>query len=175
MRLCKHWFIWCLAAAWGSGALWAQTGFPQDWEGQWGGVLTIYQGPEPVDSLPVGLEIGPADTLGQRAWTLQYGDTDRRAYQLRVVDAAAGHYQIDEQNGIVLDAWWLGQGLYSRFRVAHSLLLVAYRQRGEAIEMEILFGPDDDLRPTGEGVPEVGRIDNWPLRGRQLAVLRRKS
>lgn len=166
------WLILSGAGLWPGAGL-AQVGFPHTWRGTWAGQLTLYQGPAAVDTVPMRLDIVATDSADQWDWILQYGPQDRRAYRLLVADSTAGHYQIDEQNGIVLDAWWLGTALSSRFRVGHSLLLVSYRCQGDTLYMEIWHGPDDQLRPTGTATPDTDHIDNWPLRGHQVAVLYR--
>ncbi len=54
-------------------------------------------------------------------------------YLLLFVDSATGHYQIDEKNSIVLNAFLRGNIFTSRFSVMDNLLDCTYEKSGDEI------------------------------------------
>ncbi len=151
--------------------------FPEDYLGQWQGKLHIYRGKALVDSVDMTLGIEALDS-GRYTWDLRYGilGADARPYVLAKADSSGTHWQIDERNGIVLNAYDLGGVFYSCFEVMGSLLYTRDERRGEELHHEIISGPfrasstGDLVLPKGDTIPKV---NNYPLKSRQVAVLRR--
>jgi hypothetical protein len=91
--------------------------FPQSFIGHWKGTLEWYQsGKQEPQKVTMQLIIRPADTAGQYTWQLIYGERgeDNRPYLLKPVDSAKGHWVVDERNGILLDAYLVGNKLHWR-------------------------------------------------------------
>jgi hypothetical protein len=102
----------------------------QPWEGDWQGTCRLTPAYDGIASFKMRLQVG--DTNGGRAaWTVTYegmGNRPRetRAYEVMAVDAAQGHYAIDEHNGLILDSYLLGSTLYSAFTIGQVLIPARY-------------------------------------------------
>lgn len=156
----------------------AQGGFPATWAGKWSGTLEIFAPQGLVQSLPMQLHILPQDTTDRYTWSIIYGeDLEKglRAYELVPVDTAIGHYQVDEKNGIILDAFLLGGKLFERFEVMGSLLLTMTELRGEALHWEIISGSLEPIQTTGGIEAEPGNEEEAipPVNGYSIKVLQR--
>ena len=153
---------------------------PVDWIGTWSGELVIYTGQGEQQRLPMKLKIHPIpDSTDMYTYHIVYGEDtpeNTRPYLLRTLDASIGHYEVDEVNGIVLDDYVLGNKLYSRFEVMGSLLLSTVESRGDQLLYEIISGPLDPIRTTGDipGATEeemIPPVNGYQIRVRQYAVL----
>lgn len=139
------------------------------WLGRWTGPATLHHPgrAEVSQSFAMELRIAATDDPASFDWTIVYitpgtGDApaqrQERAYRLVALDAAAGRFEIDERNGIVIPATLMGSAFYSCFTVQGSQITASYRLTPEAkIELELVT--TDALRPstTGDqdGVPPV--------------------
>jgi hypothetical protein len=155
---------------------WAQpaSDFPQAWLGKWKGDLQIFNGPTTTQRVPMTLEISPTDTVGRWKWVMRYGDQDARDYRLILLDATAGLYDTDEQNGIVLSERFLGGKFISHFTVMSTTLVATYERVGETLVFEILIFSADQPRSTGLGTAEIPTVKVLPGLSRHYAVLRRQ-
>ena len=149
--------------------------FPEAWIGSWQGEVTMH-GPEGermrFDMLR---EIAATEDSDRYTWTTTYsGDsgTQVREYTLLVRDRASGAYAIDEHNGIVLDARFLDDTLFSCFEVQSTRLFVRERlvqhDGAPALSFEIATSQGEGVT-TGAEIPVV----NYPTTGFQRAILRR--
>ncbi len=128
--------------------------FPESWRGQYKGKLEIYTATGLQQSVDMKLEIAPLMDLDRWIWAITYGPDSvagRRSYELVTVDSAMGHYQIDEKNSIVLDAFLRGNIFTSRFSVMGSLLDCTYEKSGDEIIFTIIVGKETTVE-TGGGV-----------------------
>jgi len=153
--------------------------FPTSWVGDWRGELQIFGTAGLKQSLPMQLKIQPIDSLPDYSFTIIYElDTENgeRAYTLKTIDAAKGHYAIDEQNSIQIDAFLLGNKLVQRFEVMGNLLDTFIEKEGDHLIWEIFSGK---LSPTsvsgntnqaGEDIPEVKA---YPMAVYQKCILSR--
>lgn len=139
------------------------------WLGRWTGPATLHHPgrAEASRSFAMELRIAATDDPARFDWTIVYitpgaGDApaqrQERAYQLVALDAAAGRFEIDERNGIVIPASLIGGAFYSCFTVQGNQITASYRlTSGASIELELIT--TDALRPstTGDqdGVPPV--------------------
>ena len=152
----------------------AQGGFPESWTGKWGGTLEIYNAKGLARELPMQLHILPIDSTNRYSWGIIYGeDVEKglRDYELMPVDTSMGHYQVDEKNGIILDAFLLGDKLFERFEVMGSLLLTTTELRGDQLHWEIISGSLEPILTTGGGEHEGEEIP--PVNGYSIVVLQR--
>nr|HMQ50000.1 hypothetical protein [Saprospiraceae bacterium] len=158
------------------GLMSAQVGLPENWLGSWQGELVIYDAQGERQRLPMELYIQPQDS--SFTWHIIYGadkTAGLRAYLLRSVDTAKGHFVIDEQNGILLDAFLLGGQLISRFEVMGSLLQSRVEVVGDTLYYEIIYGGWDAIRQSGDTVMDgdsIPPVQSFLIQGRQYAVLK---
>lgn len=139
--------------------------FPESWVGNWAGELEIYNARGLAQKLFMGLNIQPTDSAGVFTYEIIYGDGDSkqvRPYSLHTVDAATGHYRVDEGNSILLDAYYRGNVLVEIFSVMESLLMTTTEQIEEDVLLwQIVVGNLEATTVTGGGeadgeeMPEV--------------------
>jgi len=154
--------------------------FPASWEGNYTGNLEIYGVSKVKMQLKMQLKIAKkTDSLYN--WTIIYEMKDKpvdvRAYELKVIDTKKGHYQIDEKNSIVIDAFLHNNIFTSFFKVMNSYIVAMYTQLDtETIVFEIISATNKkeiitgNTTVDGEKIPEV--ITNF-VNGRQKAILKR--
>lgn len=154
--------------------------FPYGWVGVWKGELQIFRPEGLQQAVPMQLHILPTDSTGQYSWTIIYGpDTpdNRRNYLLNTIEREKGHFQIDERNSILLDAYFFNDTLFSRFSVMGSLLLSSYEMRNGQLVFEIISGSLTPIRSTGNSTvdgEEIPVVEAFPVGVMQRAVLVRK-
>ncbi|MCU0726409.1 MAG: hypothetical protein MUE73_11560 [Planctomycetes bacterium] len=136
----------------------ALAAFPASFAGEYRGTCRA-EGPAGAPSeFPMELALAPVP--GREAWSFSivYGEGERRqvrAYEL-LPGESPGRFRIDERNGIVLDAAFVGDTLFSCFTVEGNLIQARYRFLGDAVDFEITsYRP---AGPTGgkDRAPEVG-------------------
>ena len=155
----------------------AQT-FPQDWLGHWKGELNWYQGAnkEPK-KVPMQLNIQPTDSSRQFLWQLTYGAdaADNRPYTLTAVDTAKGHWRIDENNGIVLDQYWVAGKLSGAFTVQSSTIVNNYWLENDQLHVEFYNISAKPVAVTGSGTNESPSVSSYQVKSYQKAILSRSK
>lgn len=152
--------------------------FPAKWEGEWTGDLIISTGAGEAQRIPMILRILPLEG-GRHTFTLVYGEDtpeNTRPYWLQAVDASKGHYEVDEDNGIILDDFLINGVLYSRFEVMGSLLLTTLEERDGQLIYEIISGPMEPIRTTGDTIiagEDIPPVKGYGINVQQRAVLRK--
>lgn len=154
--------------------------FPEKWEGEWAGELVISSGKGELQRLPMLLKILPLND-STHTYTIVYGEESEeentRPYYLIERDQEIGHYIIDEDNGIMIDDFYINNKLYSRFEVMGNLLLATLEQRDEQLIYEIISGSLTPIRMTGDtiiGDEEIPPVNNYNIRVQQRAILTRQ-
>ena len=155
--------------------------FPQSWQGYWRGTLRIHTAKGVAQAVPMAVDIAPtADSLRWR-FALIYGEDTakgRRAYDLIIVDRATGRYVTDENNGILLDDYYLDGRLLSQFTVQGSRLLSSFERRGDELIFEIISGKDMPTRTSGgqkKGDDVIPPVQSFPLASWHRAVLTKQQ
>ena len=153
--------------------------FPSSWQGDWAGELLIFNADGMSKSLPMQLNIQAVEQSKNYSFTIVYGvgeEKDTRSYMLKEVDASKGHYLIDEQNSIKIDAYLLGGKLVQRFEVMGNILETFIEKRGETMVWEIFSGKTNPVHLSGETVQdgdEIPLVKSYPMSVYQKAVLSR--
>jgi hypothetical protein len=156
----------------------AQTqAFPKDWTGNWKGELQWFKNgnPEP-QKVQMELRIQPADSINKYTWNIIYGtdSKDNRPYFLVAKDSSGTHWVVDENNGILLDEYWIGQKLCGVFTVMNATIISKHWLEGEELIMEMLTIGAKPLVTTGKGNEDSPLVDSYRVNGYQLARLRRQ-
>jgi len=153
-----------------------ETSFPESWLGTWAGTLVISKPIGDTTQVPMQLYYAENDTLSNAwDWHIIYGvdkEKGRRAYTLYEKNAEQGHYVIDENNGIILDTYFVGGSLYSRFAVANNLLTTITRKEGDKIIFEIIAGQQSSINKTGN-IGDIPEVESYNIQVQQRAVLSR--
>ena len=106
----------------------AAAGAPADWIGTWKGQCKLTPAYNGVEAFAASLTISAGSADGSLRWKLIYETPSRevRDYELVPVDAAAGHYVIDEKNGLLLDSYVADGVLYAPFAINGMLIMATY-------------------------------------------------
>ncbi len=144
--------------------LFAAAGFAQptikasDLEGSWKGSLIINR-PDRAKPTEVEMRLNIVPLTGVKGYHYQlvYPKQAPRNYKLLPVDEEKGHWQIDEQNGIKLDAFWTGSGFTSCFSVGGNLLISSEKLEGKRLIWTCEIFEEKILANTGgiNGGPAV--------------------
>ncbi len=148
---------------------------PPTWHGAWVGLLKIIPEVGEARETPMTLEIVPIRESRRFTFRLMYGlgDTAQvRDYELVPVPDKKGQFEIDEKNGIKLEAKLVGDILYATFKVGDSLIQSRYERSGETLRVEMVAVSTKDAkttRPTAGGA----EVKTYPIIAVQTAALKR--
>lgn len=152
--------------------------FPDDWFGVWKGNLEVYKHQKVVQNVPMTFECFPTDSSGLYSWWITYGtDTlkGKRSYTLKEIDTNNGHFMIDENNGILIDAYVFAHKFISCFQVMGNQLTAIYEITDDKLIFEIIVNDTKETNnsgntttTSGEKIPEVKA---FKMSGYQRAVL----
>ncbi len=145
----------------------AQLGFPGPFLGKWEGPLLIYRNGQLIDSVSITFTAAATDQPGVWTWTTEYHAPERtlaKAYILKADPTAPTAFSIDEGDGIVLAAYWLGHKLLSVFETQGILLTSSYWLEGDQLIFEVT---------SGMTVSDDGPVTTYSINNLQIARLRR--
>jgi hypothetical protein len=154
----------------------AQKSFPSQFVGHWQGEINWYrQGAARPKRNKMQVVIQPTDSANQYTWKIIYGEKeeDTRPYLIKLVDTASGRWVMDEQNGILLDQYWIGDKLYCVFGLSGVTIVNAYWREGEHLMVEFASYPSKSVRTSGEGTEESPTVESYAVRSYQKGILSR--
>lgn len=125
----------------------AHPGLPAEWHGRWAGTLQITPAAGESKETPMEMVIEPLKDSKNYRWKIVYGKGPARDYEL-VPQEKAGHFVIDEKNGLLIDAWLVGSTVHSFFQVADSLIPVRYELAGDTLRFSLTQSTTKDPRAT---------------------------
>lgn len=125
-------------------------------------------------TVPITLRIQPISNNPMRyTWQTTYGPEANklvRNYELVVKDRGAGHFVIDEKDGTLIDAWWLGNKLYSQFRVENRLISTQCERQSNRLHYELVtYEPLSS--PQAEGSQQKVPFESYQIQVVQSAEL----
>ncbi len=155
--------------------------FPADFQGIWAGELQIFTPLGLRQKVAMQLHILPLND-STLTYTIYYGDDlekGKRNYLLRQGHEGPHHWIVDEQDGILLDNFYLGGVLQGPFSVAGTLLFSTLSLVGEQLAYTISSGPEKSYRNSSSSVTEedettVYEVASFAVRNYQRALLSRK-
>jgi len=151
--------------------------FPASWQGDWAGELQIFTSEGLKQSLPMQLLIQPIENSTDYSFSIIYGvdvEAGLRSYVLKTIDASKGLFAIDEQNSIMIDAYFLGETLVQRFEVMGNLLETIIEKRGDTLEWKIFSGSIKPSNTTGDTVYEgdtIPPVKTFPMKVLQKCIM----
>lgn len=156
--------------------------FPDDYIGNWTGELNIYTAEGLRQSIPMELGIQPIND-STFTYALVYGadkETGLRDYLLRKGDQGANHWVIDEQDGILLDNFYVGGILHGPFSVMGSMLYSKLERRGAQLHYSISSGSQSSFRKSGtttetQGEQEQITVESFKTANYQVAILTKRD
>jgi hypothetical protein len=146
-----------------------------DWFGVWAGRLKITPEKGEPRETTMMLELSPIGETGRFVFRITYGAGDSvqvRDYELVPKKDKPGRYEIDEKNGIKLEAKLIGGTLYSAFQVGDHVIQSKYERVGDVVRVEtVAVGMKDakGTKPTGGGA----EVKSFPVVTVQSAELKR--
>jgi hypothetical protein len=151
--------------------------FPKDFIGNWKGSLAWHPAGKELQNVNMQLIIQPEPMPSRYSWQLIYGDSvkDNRPYHLKPVDSAAGHWIVDENNGIILDGYWIGNRFISTFSVQGSTITAIYWIEEKSLLLEMISTKSEATRESGKGTAEVPLASSFPVRSYQKAILHKSQ
>lgn len=156
----------------------AQQGvFPQGWTGNWKGELSWFTLPgEKARQVNMELRIHPTDSVHRFSWQIIYGNAgeDNRPYTLIAKDTSKGHWVIDENNGIVLDQYWVAGKFCGAFTVMNSTIINNYWMEEGKLHIEFYSLSAKPVRTTGQGDQDSPFVNSYQVKSYQKAVLIRQ-
>lgn len=152
------------------------TTLPAAFIGHWKGELEWRVAGKAPKTFAMELLVKPADSPGHYSWLIRYGSegNDQRPYLLKPVDSANGHWVIDEQNGIVLDSYLLGNSLHGAFTVQNNTIIDRYSLQGDSLQVSFLMIRLQDRNRSGKGTDEIPYADSYRISGYQSGILIRQ-
>lgn len=151
--------------------------FPSSFIGNWQGELEWYKnGKTEPQKVKMELRIQSTDTKGRFTWNIIYGAAteDNRPYTLISKDSSGIHWVIDENNGIVLDQYWIGNKFSGVFTVMGNTIVNSYWIEGDKLYAEFYSYAAKPVATTGKGTDESPAVDSYKVGSYQSAVLKRK-
>ena len=97
-----------------------------------------------------------------------------RNYTLRVKDRDKGEFVVDENNGIFLDAKWVGNCLFSLFEVQGNLLTTTEAFFDDHMLFEITFANKASVNKSGTEGDNPVEVLSYPITTVQSARLEKQ-
>lgn len=151
--------------------------FPSAWQGNWKGELEWFKtGTAEPQKVNMELRIQPVpvkDSADAWTWQIIYGSEteDNRAYKLIQKDSIGIHWAIDENNGIVLDQYWVAGKFSGAFTVMNSTIINSYWIEGDKLHVEFYSISAKPVNTTGKGTEESPSVMSYKVGSYQKAVL----
>ena len=152
------------------------TTFPESWVGNWKGELEWYKtGKAEPQKVNMELRIQPTDITGTFTWQIIYGSAteDNRPYTLIAKDSNKTHWVIDENNGIVLDQYRIGNKFCGAFTVMGNTIVNNYWMENGKLMIEFYSIGAKPIATTGKGTEESPSVNSYKVGSYQKAVLLR--
>lgn len=150
--------------------------FPQDYFGTYHGKLTIDNGGN-IQELDMEFHLQATDSIGKYSYTIVYGSGEKRQerkYFLIEKNATKGDYVVDEDNGILLNAKFSGNTLYSMFEVQGGLLTSRESFFSGYMDFEITYSNKAQQEKSGDMGEEIPEVISYPIMVVQTARLYKK-
>ncbi len=164
--------FWCLACP-----VLSQTTFPDDFLGNWKGIMNWYSIQKAgLQQVPMELHVhASGDSTEQYSWQIIYGEDrkDQRPYTLKPAGSGRGHWVIDENNGILLDHYWLGSVFSGVFSIDNSTVLSSFRIEDDQLIVEFFGFKTPAVSISGGKSPEVPKVESYQMGSYQRGVLRK--
>ena len=154
----------------------AEKQFPEDYFGIYKGDLKIYNS---AGEQTIGMEfhLKPTDSVDIYEYKIVYIMDDQpqpRNYTLRVKDRDKGEFVVDENNGIFLDAKWVGNCLFSLFEVQGNLLTTTEAFFDDHMLFEITFANKASVNKSGTEGDNPVEVLSYPITTVQSARLEKQ-
>lgn len=147
--------------------------FPEDFLGTYVGKLLITNSTN-TQEIDMQFHLLPTDTLTKFKYTLVYKSdkiNQEKNYFLIEKDKSKGHYIIDENNGIILNATYANNALYTIFEVQGGLLITTKHFYENYMDFEIMYAQKNKADKSGNIPPDIPEVVSYPIQSVQKARL----
>lgn len=159
------------------GSLSAQN-IPNDWLGDWYGILEIKNPKGNTYSINMELHLSKTDSANRWQYTIVYDDgknKDERKYFLIKKDSLPGLYEIDENNGIIINEVQIGNRMFQRFEVMDNVIYGITTYEKGKITWELVSDNKALSFQSGKGDEEIPFVVTYYPMNYQRAVLTKKK
>jgi hypothetical protein len=149
------------------------TQFIGNWKGE---MVWTPNSNKPAQKVPVQLKIQKIkDSTNQYTWQITYGDKseDIRPYILKKIDTLPKHWVIDEQNGIVLDSYFMQGKLIGAFSVNGITIVDNYWIENDSLHFEFISYSTEPSTTTGKGTEDSPTVNVYQIKSYQKGVLKK--
>lgn len=139
--------------------------FPEDFFGTYKGDLEIIN-PQGKQTIQMEFQLKPTDIAGTYDYIIVYIVEEKRQernYILLEKDKAKGLYQVDENNGILLDVKCIGNTLFSMFEVQGNILTTTERFYEDAMDFEITFASKQNSNASKTTDETSINVTSYPI------------
>jgi hypothetical protein len=151
---------------------------PQDWLGDWYGVLEVRSPKGLVASINMELHLTKTDTVNNWKYTLVYDNgkkRDERKYNLIKSDSIPGLFEINENNGIIINEVQMGNRMFQRFEVMDNVIYgITTYEKGKII-WELVSDNEQISFQSGEGSEDSPLVTTYFPTNYQKAILTKKK
>lgn len=172
----RRWILFILAIL-TSAQLFSQN-IPDDWLGSWYGVLEIRNPKKLVATINMELHMSKTDTAGRWNYTIVYDDgtqRDERKYTLIKKDSLPGLFEVDENNGIIINEVLIGNRTFQRFKVMDNVIYGITTYEKGKITWELISDNEKISYQSGRGDEESPYVTTYYPTNYQRAVLTKKK
>ena len=149
--------------------------FPDDWFGQWKGTLAWTTAKSDTPTIfTMQLIIKPTNKKNVITWQIQYGDSlkDNRPYTCKLLDSAKKHWLIDENNGILIDQFIIGNNAFSCFNVQGTTISNNYKlQPNGGMQVEFISSNTKAIRTSGNNTDDSPTVEAFKIGSFQVGIL----
>ena len=147
--------------------------FPEDYFGIYKGDLEITNA-KGKQSIGMEFHLMASDSVDTYIYKIVYimdGKRNDRNYTLKAINKNKGAFAIDENNGILLNAKYIDNTLYSVFEVQKNLLITTERFYADKMIFEIVFSGKNLEEKSGGETEEIPEVTSYPVTVTQKATL----
>jgi hypothetical protein len=149
----------------------AHPGLPVEWHGRWTGTLKITPVAGDAQETSMEMVIVPIKDSKNYRWQIFYRKGPTRKYEL-IPQGKAGHFVIDEKNGLLIDAQLVGSTVDSHFQVDESLIPVWYERNGDTMRFSLTVSTTKD---AGTSKVENGKFETKAFKLQSVHVAELKK
>lgn len=174
MKTRAIYFVFLLLTCIATQAQWPENSFPKGWEGSWEGRV------EYITTMGMNMDIFTAlhiysttsdDTVN---FTIVYGEdsTDIRKY--RIIKGNEDYeWILDEQNGIEIKSYFIGNQLVNLFDVQGTLIMAVYELKEKEVLLQMYAFDSKDQFKSGLDTKESPLVSSYYLLSYSRAILTR--
>jgi hypothetical protein len=160
-----------------SSFLYAQN-IPEDWLGDWYGVLEIKNPKGTIATINMELHLAKTDTANNWRYTIVYDDgkrRDERKYNLIKSDSLPGLFEVNENNGIIINEVLMGNKTFQRFEVMDNVIYGITTYEKGKITWELISDNEKISFQSGKGDEDSPFVITYFPTNYQRAILTQKK